>query len=96
MSNQIFKKGGLIGPQIMEGVCVERGGDIIQEGGGVQFPHKNKSKSEIFNRKKIYGQNFFSLSKLRVQTGKFKLRIKLLLNDKILLRVNNVDIFGVH
>ena len=60
-SNQISKNGGLTGPQLLEGVCWERGGDIIQEG-RVQFSHKNKSKSEIFNGKKVYEQKHFSLS----------------------------------
>ena len=54
------KKGwGLTGPQLLEGVCWERGGDFIQR---VQFSHKNKSKSEIFNGKKVYEQKYFSLS----------------------------------
>ena len=43
-SNQIFKKGGLTRPQLLEGGCWERG--------GLQFSHKNKLKSEIFNDKK--------------------------------------------
>ena len=44
----------LTGPQLLEGVCWERGGDFIQ---GVQFSHKNKSKSEMFNCKKVYELN---------------------------------------
>ena len=35
------KSGVLTVPQFLEGVCWERGGDFIQEG-GVQFSHKNK------------------------------------------------------
>ena len=29
-----FKKGGLAGPQLLEGCCWERGGDFLQGGGG--------------------------------------------------------------
>ena len=47
--NQIFKKGGLTGPQFLEGACWERGGDFFQ--GACNF-HINKLKSEIFNNKK--------------------------------------------
>ena len=43
---------GLTGHQPLEGGCWERGSDFFQ-GGGVQFSHKNKLKSEIFNDKKI-------------------------------------------
>ena len=50
----------MTGPQLLEGVCWGRGGDFIQ--GGVQFSHKNKSKSEMFNSKKVYEQKYFSLS----------------------------------
>ena len=41
-SNQIFKKGeNLTGPQLLEGGCWEKGGDVFQ--GGLQFsPKKNK------------------------------------------------------
>ena len=46
-----FQKGaGLTGPQLLEGVCWERGGLLFS--GGLQFSHKNKLKSEIFNDKK--------------------------------------------
>ena len=41
----IFKKGGLAGPQFLEGGYWERGGDFFQ--GGLQLLHK--LKSEIFN-----------------------------------------------
>ena len=57
------KRRGLTGLQLLQGVCSERGGDFIQGvGRGVQFSHKNKSKSEIFNGKKVYEQKYFSLS----------------------------------
>ena len=42
-------RGGLTGPKLLEGDCWEKGGDFFQ---GVQFSHKNKLKSEIFNDKK--------------------------------------------
>ena len=48
-SNEIFKKGGLTGPQFLEGGCWERGG--LLGGGALQFSDKNKLKSEIFNDK---------------------------------------------
>ena len=44
------KRRGLTGPQRLEGGCWERGGDFFQV--GLQFSHKNKLKSEIFNDKK--------------------------------------------
>ena len=46
------KRGGLTGPQLLEGSCWERGGDFFQEGAGVQFSRKKKLKSEIFSDKK--------------------------------------------
>ena len=56
-----FQKGGsLTGPQFLEGVCWERGGWLFSE--GVKFFDKNKLKSEIFNDKKVYKQEFFALS----------------------------------
>ena len=61
--------GGLAGPQILDGGCWERGGLIFS--GGLQFSHKNKLKSEIFNDGKNYKQKYFSV----IQTGKFYLRI---------------------
>ena len=51
------KRGGLAGPQLLEGDCWERGGDFFQ--GGCNFHIKNKLKSEIFNAKKVYKQNIF-------------------------------------
>ena len=43
-------EGDLTGPQLLEGGCWERGGDsFFWRGGGLQFSHKNKLKSEIFN-----------------------------------------------
>ena len=48
------KRGGLTGPQLLEEGCWERGGDFFQEGGQLQFSHKYKLKSEIFNDKKVY------------------------------------------
>ena len=44
------KRGGLAGTQLLEGVAGKEGGDFFQ--GGLQFSHKNKLKSEIFNDKK--------------------------------------------
>ena len=45
------KRGGLTGPQLLEGGCWEKGGDLFQ--GGCNCHIKNKLKSEIFNDKKI-------------------------------------------
>ena len=44
------KRGGLTGPQLLEGGCWEKGGDLFQ--GGCNCHIKNKLKSEIFNDKK--------------------------------------------
>ena len=41
---KIFKKKGLTGSQFLEGVTFSMGG---------QFLHKNKLKSEIFNKKSL-------------------------------------------
>ena len=63
-SNQIFEKeGGLTGPQLLEGVCWKRGGDLFgRGGGGLQFSHKNKLKSEIFyGKKSLWAKIFFSV-----------------------------------
>ena len=49
-SYQIFKRGGLAGPQFLEGVDEKEGSDLFE--GGLQFHIKNKLKSEIFNDKK--------------------------------------------
>ena len=46
--------------------------------------------------KKVDQQKKFSLSQLRIQIGKFYLRIQLLLKDKMVLRMKNFNIFGVH
>ena len=43
------KGGGLTGPQLLEGVCWERGGDFFQWGWNFQ---PKKIKCEIFNDKK--------------------------------------------
>ena len=50
----------MAGPQLLEGVAGKEGGDFFQ--GGLQFSHKNKLKSEIFNGKIVYKQKYFSLS----------------------------------
>ena len=47
----------------------KRGGDLFEDG-GLQFLHKNKLKCGIFNDKKVDKQKCFSLSLLRIQTGK--------------------------
>ena len=44
------KRGGLTGPQLLEGVAGKEGVTLIRQ--GLQFSHKNKLKSEIFNDKK--------------------------------------------
>ena len=54
------KRGGWTGPQLLEVVCWEREAWLYSE--GVQFSRKNKSKSEIFNGKKVYEQKYFSFS----------------------------------
>ena len=42
------------------GVAGKEGGDFFQVEGGVQFSHKNKLKSEIFNNeKKLEAKVFF-------------------------------------
>ena len=51
-SYQIFKKGGLTGPQFLQGGCWERGGDFFQRG-EVQFVEKKKqTKIWSISRKK--------------------------------------------
>ena len=46
--------------------------------------------------KKVDQQKKFSQSQLRIQTGKFYPRIQLLLKDKMVLRMKNVNILKVH
>ena len=48
-----FQKGGLEKTSTFRGCCWERGGDFFP-GEGLQFSHKNKLKSEIFNDKKSW------------------------------------------
>ena len=49
----------MTGPQLLEGVA-RKEDDFFQ--GGVQFSHKNKLKSEIFNDKEsLYAKIFFSV-----------------------------------
>ena len=43
-SYQIFKKGGLTGPQFLQGGCWERGGDFFQRG-EMQFVEKKNSRN---------------------------------------------------
>ena len=42
------------------GVAGKEGGEFFQ-GRGLQFLHKNKLKSEIFNDEKNYNQKYFSV-----------------------------------
>ena len=57
---KISKRGDLIGPQLLEGDCWERGDNFFQ--GGLQFSHKSKLKSEIFNDKNsLQAKIFFSV-----------------------------------
>ena len=53
-------RGGLTGPQLLDGGCWEREGDFFQ--GGCNFYIKDKLKSEIFNDKKVFEQKSFSLT----------------------------------
>ena len=50
VSYQIFKKGGLTGPQFLEEVAGKEWGDLSQ--GHCNFYIKKPRKSEIFNDKK--------------------------------------------
>ena len=53
------RRGGLTGPQLLEGVAGKEGADFFQEA-GLQFSCKNKLKSEIFNdKKKFISKNIF-------------------------------------
>ena len=45
-----FQKGGLTGPQLLDGVCWERGGYFFQRGGG-KCHIKYELKFKIFNDK---------------------------------------------
>ena len=60
-SNQIFKKGELERTSTFRGELLGKSGegDFFQE--ELQFSHKNKLKSEIFNDEKVYKQKFFSV-----------------------------------
>ena len=46
--------------------------------------------------KKVYKQEHFPLSQLRIQTGKFLVRIELLLKYKMGWKMENFNIFGIH
>ena len=84
--------GGLAGPQLLERCCWERGGDFIQR--GLQFLHKNKSKSEIFNgKKRLWAKKYFSII---TKNSNWKISTKnlVIFKDKIVLRMKNFDTFG--
>ena len=51
------KRGGLTGPQLLDGGCWERGGDFFQGGGGAIVTYK--LKSEIFNDKRSLEAKIF-------------------------------------
>ena len=55
------KRASLTGPQLLEGFAGKEGVTLFWWGPGVQFSHKNKSKSEIFNGQNVYEQKYFSL-----------------------------------
>ena len=44
--------------------------------------------------KKVYKQKYFSLSQLRIQTGKFYRRIQFPLKNKMILRMKNLPKFA--
>ena len=49
------ERGGLTGPQFLEGGCWERGGDFFQGGGGgCNFSTQNKLNFGVFNDKKSF------------------------------------------
>ena len=62
-STKFSKRGGLKGPQLLEGVCWKSGGEGGQGEtffrGGCNFC---ETKPEIFNHKKVYKQKYFSLT----------------------------------
>ena len=63
------KRGGLTGPQLLEGVAGKEGVTLIRR--GLQFSHKNKLKSEIFNDKKsLLAKTFFCVTTKNLVTFK--------------------------
>ena len=52
------KRGGLPGPQLLEGVCWERGGDFIQ-GGGCSFHIKINQNLKYLMAKKFMSKSIF-------------------------------------
>ena len=67
------REGRLTKPQLLDGVCSERGGDFIQGSGN--FHIKINQNLKYLTAKKVYWQKYFPLSQLRIQTGKFQLRV---------------------
>ena len=59
MGTPLSKRGSFKGPHLLGGVAGKKGGDFFQ--GELQYSHKNKLKSEIFNDEKVYKQKFFSV-----------------------------------
>ena len=59
-STKFEKKGDLTRSQFFRGGCCDREGDLFQR--RLQFLHKNKVNSEMFNVKKVYKLKCFSLS----------------------------------
>ena len=60
--NKFLKRGGLTGSQVLDVVAGKEGVTFFS--GGCSFYIK-KLNSEIFNDKKVYEQNYFSLLELR-------------------------------
>ena len=68
-SYQIFKKGSLIGPQLLEGGWWERSEWLFS--GGCNFYIKDKVKSEIFNDKKSLKTQIFFCHNEEFELGNF-------------------------
>ena len=74
----------MTGPQLLEGVAGKEGVTFFR---GVQFSHKNKLNSEIFNDKKSLAKIFFCVITKNSNWG---------ILDKMVLTMKNFNIFGVH
>ena len=60
----------MTGPQLLEGASGKEGVTLIRR--GLQFSHKNESKSEVFNdKKKFISKNVFHCHNREFKIGNF-------------------------
>ena len=93
-----FQRGGFDKTSTFRRELLGKRGGLFSRGGGgsCNFHIKINENLKYLMTNKVYKQNHFSLSYLRLQTGRFYLRIWLLLKYNMVLRMKNFNISWVH